>query len=320
MDGITIVLFIAVIGLIFLCIYLASSANTLKAEISKREEDYLAQKKNLSRLDSELATAKKEAQNAASLQKRDNKKEKPQTQKAEKTESTGIDPAELEKALAESKRLKGLLEDARHDVAGHKESVRDAQATFARLREENEELSSRIKSLERSVDDTKSRAARDIERVIEREKEKAEDKEILAPSSSIDVSQELKREKARLEEKYGDRIARLEEKLRQRDDQGKQREERKEASEQSKANRLERQLLEAREFIRKKGADLAVATYRLTNLEKAYKAAKSDVELLQDQVAHLKNDVPAYTPKAKETESAPSEAPQAETPAPAENA
>jgi uncharacterized protein YoxC len=298
MDLLT-VLFIAAIGLVFLCIYLYSNTNAVKTKLDESEANH---QKALSRLESELAAAKKETQTAIAQQKRE-KKEKPQAQKAEKvTEAVVIDPADLEKALAESKRLRVSLDDARAEVESRKESVRDAQATFARLREENETLAARVKSLEKSVDDTKNRAARDIERVLEREKEKAEDKEIFAPSASVDVNQELKREKARLEEKYGDRIARLEEKLKSREEQGKQREERKEATDQSRATRAERQLQEARDFIRKKGADLAVANYRLVNLEKSYKAAKSEVELLQDQVAYLKNDVPAYTPKAKETE------------------
>jgi uncharacterized protein YoxC len=311
MEPVTIFVFIAAIGLVFLCIYLFSNTNKLKTELEGLEAGH---KKTLSRVEAELAAAKKETQTALAQQRRE-KKEKATPQKAEKTsEPVTIDPADLEKAQAEVKRLRGALEDARADVEGRKESVRDAQATFARLREENENLTARIKSLEKAVDDTKNRAARDIERVIEREKEKAEDKEILAPSSTVDVNQELKREKARLEEKYGDRIARLEEKLKGRDEQGKQREERKEASEQSRATRLERQLNEAREFIRKKGADLAVANYRLVNLEKSYKAAKSDVELLQDQVAYLKNEVPAYTPKAKETEAKEAEAATPENP------
>jgi chromosome segregation ATPase len=314
MDTPAIILLLAAFLFLVLWISGFSKANTLKAELDQSKNDLEGTQKEIAKLQADIKEAKQDLKNAQANAKNasSGKKEKSAPQKAEKAEATGVDPAEYEKAQNEIKRLRKQVEDTRADLEGKTQSVKEAQATFAGLREERDDLRAQIKQLEKSIEDTKSRAARDIERAAER----AEDKTIDRTASlnpNVDLSQELKKEKARLEEKYGDKIARLEERLKQREDRDKQFSERKEASDQSKASRLERQLNEAREFIKKKGSDLAVANYRLINLEKAYKAAKSDVELLRDQVSHLKGEVPVYTAKSKDTEET-SEAPAETTP------
>jgi chromosome segregation ATPase len=325
MDStITIILLLAAFTFLLLWISTFSKTNALKSDLDKSKVEQDGHLKEITKLQADLKELRQELKNAqANAARPGAKKDKSAPSKSassDKIEAVGIDPAELEKAQAEIKRLKKQVEDTRADLEGKTESVKEAQATFAGLREERDDLRAQIKTLEKSVEDSRSRANRDVERAAERAAERAEEKSfeksIAAPNA--DISQELKKEKARLEEKYADKLARLEERLKQRDEKDKQRDDRREAGDQSKAARLERQLQEARDFIKKKGSDLAVANYRLINLEKSYKAAKSDVELLKDQVAHLKGEVPVYTAKAKETEAeAPTEAPL-EASAPAE--